>query len=37
MTGIPSRIEIGGSVMPVLKGESLRLLYALVVAASLTG
>jgi len=26
MTGIPSRIEIGGSVMPVLKGESLRLL-----------
>jgi len=26
MTGIPSRIEVGGSVMPVLKGESLRLL-----------
>jgi hypothetical protein len=36
-TDIPSRIEVGGSVMPVLKGESLRLLYALVVAASLTG
>jgi hypothetical protein len=36
-TDIPSRIEVGGSVMPVLKGEPLRLLYALVVAASLTG
>ncbi|MFI5091796.1 MAG: hypothetical protein ACHP7P_17305 [Terriglobales bacterium] len=35
-TGIPSRIEFGGSVMPVLKGEPLRP-YALVVAASLTG
>ena len=36
-TDIPSRIEVGGSVMPVLTGESLRLLYALMVAASLTG
>jgi hypothetical protein len=36
-TDIPSRAEVGGSVMPVPKGESLRLLYALVVAASLTG
>jgi hypothetical protein len=36
-TDIPSRIEVGGSVMPVLNGESLRLRYALVVAASLTG
>jgi hypothetical protein len=36
LTDIPSRLEVGGSVMPVLKGESLRP-YALVVAASLTG
>jgi hypothetical protein len=35
-TDIPSRIEVGGSVMPVLKGEPLRP-YAVVVAASLTG
>jgi hypothetical protein len=33
---IPSRIEVGGSVMPMLKGEPRRT-YALAVAASLTG
>jgi len=35
-TDIPSRIEVGGSVMPVLKSEPLWP-YALAVAASLTG